>query len=241
MAGRGRRGKKNTSSCVATVFKAAFLLALLVAGATMLSLRGWHVDYQAPGAWWRRWLPVATVVLVVIAGFVFLPTDPLIARFSDLANTDQISADTRAQVWRDTENLVKAYPLFGCGMGAYESCFLRYKTVAPMNTVDYAHNDYLQVLAELGVFGFAAGLIFVGRLVQRTARGTFYARSVDERYLAIACLAAMTAILLHSLVDFNMYVPANGFAFAWIAGIAAAQSRTRAPDRAARERPPAEH
>jgi len=217
------------------------LAALLVAGATMLSLRGWHVDYQAPGAWWRRWLPVATVVLVVIAGFVFLPTDPLIARFSDLANTDQISADTRAQVWRDTENLVKAYPLFGCGMGAYESCFLRYKTVAPMNTVDYAHNDYLQVLAELGVFGFAAGLIFVGRLVQRTARGTFYARSVDERYLAIACLAAITAILLHSLVDFNMYVPANGFAFAWIAGIAAAQSRTRAPDRAARERPPAEH
>jgi O-antigen ligase len=108
-----------------------------------------------------------------------------------------------------------------------------------MYTVDYAHNDYLQVLAELGVFGFAAGLIFVGRLVQRTARGTFYARSVDERYLSIACLAAMTAILLHSVVDFNMYVPANGFAFAWIAGAAGAQLRARAPERAAPEKPAA--
>jgi O-antigen ligase len=215
------------------------LAALLVAGVSMLSLRGWHVDYRVSGAWWRRWLPVAMVVLVVIAGFVFLPTDPLIARFSAMANTDQISADTRAQIWRDTKNLVKAYPLFGCGMGAYESCFLRYKTVAPMYTVDYAHNDYLQVLAELGVFGFAAGLIFVGRLVQRTARGTFYARSVDERYLSIACLAAMTAILLHSVVDFNMYVPANGFAFAWIAGAAGAQLRARAPERAAPEKPAA--
>ncbi|MGA2114952.1 MAG: O-antigen ligase family protein [Bryobacteraceae bacterium] len=217
------------------------LAALLVAGATMLSLRGWHVDYQVPGARWRRWLPAVMVGLVVIAGFVFLPTDPLIARFSDLANTEQISADTRAQIWHDTGNVVKAYPLFGCGMGAYESCFLRYKTVAPMNTVDYAHNDYLQVLAELGVFGFAAGLFFVGRLVQRTARGTFYARSVDERYLAIACLAAMSAILLHSLVDFNMYVPANGLAFAWIAGIAGAQLRAPAPQRAGEKKSPAEH
>jgi hypothetical protein len=26
-------------------------------------------------------------------------------------------------------------------------------------------------------------------------------------------------VLLHSLVDFNMYVPANTMAFAWIAGI----------------------
>lgn len=213
------------------------LAALLVAGVAMLFLRGWHVDYHVPGSWWRRWIPVVTVLLVVIAGFVFLPTDPLIARFSALANADQVSADGRVQIWRNTENLIKAYPLFGCGMGAFESCFLRYKTVAPMQTVNYAHNDYLQVFAELGVFGFAAGLIFVGRLVQRTARATFYARSVDERYLSIACLAAMTAILFHSLVDFNMYVPTNGYAFAWIAGIAGAQLRARAPERVPQEKP----
>jgi hypothetical protein len=41
----------------------------------------------------------------------------------------------------------------------------------------------------------------------------------------------MTAILLHSLVDFNMYIPANGFAFAWIAGIAGIHLRRRPKDR----------
>ena len=89
-----------------------------------------------------------------------------------------------------------------------------------MYTVDYAHNDYLQVLAEFGIFGFLSGLFFVIRLIQKTLRGVVYATSIDVRCISIACLASLTAILLHSLVDFNLYVPANGLVVAWIAGIA---------------------
>jgi O-antigen ligase len=89
-----------------------------------------------------------------------------------------------------------------------------------MFTVDYAHNDYLQVLAELGIFGFVSGLCFVFRVIQKTLRGAVYATSIDARYISIACVASLTAILLHSLVDFNLYVPANGLVVAWIIGIA---------------------
>jgi len=209
----------------------AALAALLVAGVTALSLRGRQSGNRLPAARWSRWIPPALLTMVIVLAFVFLPTNALVARFADLANTDQISSDTRVQMWRDTTGLIKAYPLFGCGMGGYESCFLRYKTVAPMATVDYAHNDYLQVLAELGIFGFCAGLIFVMRIVQRTARAAAYASSIDQQYIAIACLASIIAILLHSFVDFNMYVPANGMAFAWVAGIAgpAVSRSTRHP------------
>jgi len=45
--------------------------------------------------------------------------------------------------------------------------------------------------------------------------------------LAIGCLASMIAMLLHSLVDFNMYVPANGMVFAWVAGIASMHAKQR--------------
>jgi O-antigen ligase len=148
-------------------------------------------------------------------------------RFTELASTDNVSADARGQIWRDTAGLIKAFPLFGCGLGGFQSCFMRFKTVAPMQTVDYAHNDYLQGFAEMGVIGFVAGLLFVGRLLQQTLRGVRCAHSVDERYLAIGCLASMIAMLLHSLVDFNMYVPANGMAFAWVAGIASIHAKQR--------------
>jgi O-antigen ligase len=57
------------------------------------------------------------VALIVVAGFILLPTDPLIARFSDFARTEDISADTRAQIWRDTMGMIKSYLWFGCGWG----------------------------------------------------------------------------------------------------------------------------
>jgi O-antigen ligase len=212
------------------------LAALFVAGSLTLSVRGWRVDCKTSAPLWRRMVPTAAVGSVVLLGFVFLPTDPLIARFSDLARTEDINADTRAQLWRDTVPLIKDYALFGCGFGAYESCFLKYKTVAPMSTADFAHNDYVQVLAELGAIGFLAGLTWVLRILAGAGRQVFYAGTIDDRYRAIACVAAMIAMLLHSLVDFNMYVPANAMVFAWIAGVASAHlgrsdsSRMPSPD-----------
>lgn len=220
---------------VHSLSRMGFLVALavvFVTGSIALSLRGFRVDYSAPAALWRRILPPALVALVVLLGFIFLPTDPLIARFSEFAQTEDISADTRAQIWRDTVGLIKAYPLTGSGLGTYESAFYPFKTVAPMHTVDYAHNDYMQVMAEMGLIGFATGLFFILRTLQRTMRGAVYARSFDQRYLAIGCIAAMTGILLHSFVDFNMYVPANGFAFAWVLGIAGLNLRGHAPAQA---------
>ncbi len=210
------------------------LVALLVAAALTLSVRGWREEHAASAPRWRRMLPAAAIAAVVLAGFVLLPSAPLVARFSDLAHTQDITADTRAQLWRDTVPLIKDYPLFGCGLGTYESCFLKYKTVAPMNTADFAHNDYLQVLAELGIIGFAAGLAFVLRVLAGAGRNVLYAHSVDERCRSIACVAAMTAMLLHSFVDFNMYVPANAMVFAWIAGVAGASLQLPRRHRASR-------
>ena len=215
------------------------LAALVVAASLTLSVRGWRDDERVAAPLWRRALPAAIVAVVVLAGFVVLPSATLITRFSDLAHTEDITADTRAQLWRDSVPLIKDYPVFGCGFGAYESCFLKYKTVAPMSTADFAHNDYVQVLAELGIVGFAAGLVFVLRILAGVGRNVLYAHSIDERCRSIACVASMTAMLLHSVVDFNMYVPANAMVFAWIAGVASSSlgARRSVPD-AASERLP---
>jgi hypothetical protein len=37
----------------------------------------------------------------------------------------------------------------------------------------------------------------------------------------VACAGALAAILLHSLADFNLYIPANAMLLAWIAGMTA--------------------
>jgi len=189
----------------------AALASFFVMGAASLSGEG-------PGA--RRWWPVALAGALVLTGFIFLPTDQLIERFADMAQTDEITADQRAEVWRDTGNLIQAYPLAGTGLGTYEAGLYRYKSVAPMNTVDRAHNDYLQGLAEFGAVGFALLLALALRTYGRALRASASPVGTDERYLGIACVGSLTAIVLHSLVDFNLYIPANAMLVAWVAGIA---------------------
>lgn len=194
--------------------------SLLVCGSLAFTLRGRRVRYSDLSiSRLRRALPVMTVGLVVLLGFIYLPTDPLIARFSELAQTDDISADTRAQIWRDTASMVPAYRWLGAGWGTYQYTFLRFKSVAPMHTVDYVHNDYLQVLVEAGPLVFVLGILFLLRMIAGALRSAGYGLSPDQRYLAIASVGACTAILLHSVVDFGLYVPANALVFAWVLGI----------------------
>lgn len=169
----------------------------------------------------RRFAMVSLLVLLLVA-FVLLP-GTLTRRFAAPVFTADVS--WRGQLWRDTLGLIKAFPAFGCGLGAYESCFAKYQSVTPMFTFDFAHNDYLQLMAELGVIGFAAGFLFLLRLFRQTVRTAITAPPRDRRCVAMACAGSFTAILVHSLADFNLYIPANAMLLAWISGIAATSLR----------------
>lgn len=189
----------------------AALCGLFVMGVTAL---GGRVTRR------RKWLLAGALAAVVVLAFVLLPTTRMIERFAGLAASGQISADTRMQIWRETLSLVAAYPVFGCGLGGYESAFLRYKSVAPLHTVDFAHNDYLQGLAELGIAGFAIVAALFAAVVRQVLRKTSSPQRA-ARCFSLACTGAIAAILAHSLTDFNLYMPANAMLLAWIGGAAA--------------------
>jgi O-antigen ligase len=206
----------------------AALVALLVAGMMWFSMSSTSK---------RSRLLAAGVGVVIVVGFLFLPTDPLLHRFAALASTEEITANTRVEIWRETWQLIETYPWLGVGLGGYESSFVAYKTVAPLNLVDFAHNDYLQYLVELGVIGFTLlGFLAVRTVVQAVRMGSA-AEDVDERCFGIAAAASLVAIALHSFVDFNLYVPAHMLMVAWVAGAVDALSpRSQQRRASARER-----
>ena len=164
---------------------------------------------------------VGSIAVLVVLSFVFLPPDRLIMRFAQLSSAEEITAEGRLLLWGETLDLIAAYPLFGCGLGAYESAFLKYKVSHPLVTADYAHNDYLQLLAELGIIGFLIGAALVLAVLAKAVRAALRHADPNSRFLALACAGAMVAILIHSLVDFNLYIPANAVLLAWISGISA--------------------
>jgi O-antigen ligase len=151
---------------------------------------------------------------------LFLPPDKLIARFAQLVSTDP-TGEGRARLWAETVPLIRAYPVFGCGLGGYETAFMRFKSFEPLVTDDFAHNDYLQLLAELGLVGFAIGAALALSVVRTAVQKALGSADAGTRYFAVACAGALAAILVHSVADFNLYIPANAMLLAWIAGMTA--------------------
>ncbi|PYR38988.1 MAG: hypothetical protein DMF89_27030 [Acidobacteria bacterium] len=174
----------------------------------------------------RRWLIIVGLLAVGAVVFVFVPPDALVRQFGNMATDD--TGEGRVPVARDTIRLIAAFPLFGSGLGTYYPAFLRYQTSALDYAVTNAHNDYLQALAELGLVGAAILAALLGGSVINAWRAASSRPTRDVRFLGLGCLGSFTALLVHSAADFNLYVPANAMAFAWVAGIAAGLPRAAA-------------
>ena len=208
------------AAAMLSLSRAGFIIALL--GIAQVALFRFVPQWTKQAMERRTVVIVGALAVVFLLAFIFLPTNALIGRFADLAATDEISGDSRVAMWSETLDLVRDYWLTGCGLGTYRSAFVAYRVSSPMFQIPHAHNDFLQYLAELGALGFALGLVPIVILWARLMRRYQLDRNPDSRYLALGCLVSMHSLALHSLVDFNLYIPANALAFAWVLGVAAA-------------------
>jgi O-antigen ligase len=125
-------------------------------------------------------------------------------------------------LWRDTARLVGAHPLIGSGLGTFPVAFTAVQTTFLGKFVNHAHNDYLELASDLGI---PAALLFFGSVVlllTNLAKRAVSSEAGFEKAVALGCLGSIAAILLHSLTDFNLYIPANALLFSLILGLAAA-------------------
>lgn len=166
----------------------------------------------------KKWISVAGLGALCLLLLLLLPSDRLVSAFGELI-TDA-TGEGRWPVWRDTLQVLKDYPLFGCGLGNYGTAFLKHQTASIGWAVTFAHNDYLQLASELGVVGFAIFIALMLSIVAKAIRAAIHAHDWDTRVLSWGWVGAIAAIAVHSLVDFNMYIPATPLVLAWIAGIA---------------------
>lgn len=167
----------------------------------------------------RKWAVLGVVVLVFLALSVAIPSGALANAFGDALA--EKTGEGRLPVWSDAFHLIAAYPLFGSGFGTFRLAFLQFQTAVVDYNFEFAHNDYLEAVTELGVPGFAllaAIVIPLCALALRTSRPD---ADPHKRYVAWGCCGAIAAISIHSLADFNLYLPANALVLAWILGIVA--------------------
>ena len=192
-------------------------VATLAGIATVTS--GWlAVRNRETSAKAARWLWVLPVLLPLAIVF-FLSSNAMVLRFSDPAEVGEVTGGGRIQLAKEALRVIAAYKWTGTGIGAYQQGLYPFRVFGPALTVDFAHNDYLQILAELGLLG---GGLAVALALWILSRPLSILRQPGSRQwaLSLGLLGSLVAMGLHSFADFNLYIPANAFALAWLAGVA---------------------
>ena len=178
----------------------------------------------------RKRLLVAVAFALVAGSFmVWLGVSKAIQRFEQLSHAG-ISQELRVSIYRDTWRIFVDHPLVGTGLGTLVAVYPRYASFYDGRTVEHAHNDYLELLADSGVVGGLICLCFIGLLLWRGFASLQSATSLLARAIVAGSLAACAGLLIHSSVDFNLHIPSNGLLFLLLSCIATAESTAASND-----------
>jgi tetratricopeptide (TPR) repeat protein/O-antigen ligase len=127
----------------------------------------------------------------------------------------------RLWAWKGTIKIVKDFPLLGTGLGTFMHVFPKYRLPETKLFFTHAHNDFLELLSEVGVVGFVLVSIFWLLFLSKTLRLLFSRRDTWAIYLTTGGLSSLLAIFIFSFSDFNLHIPANAVLFSITIGIVA--------------------
>jgi O-antigen ligase len=170
----------------------------------------------------RTYRLASLLFLVVIVGAgVFMFSRSLIfqTRLKQLGVPARVEEDTRIVLWHSALHVWQENIYWGVGPAHYDYRFRKYRPESIQLHPAWAHNDFLNALAEWGLVGAgllaaAWGLLGLGIIkTWPSARGSPKdiggKKSSNKLAFVLGASVGLLAILIHSGCDFNMHIPAN--------------------------------
>lgn len=211
-----------------TVSRGAWIaLALVAVGWPLVTSR----------AAWRGRLQVAAAIgllLFAVATTAFYQSDLVRERWTRLQQDG--GELSRPLLWRVAWRIFQHDPLFGSGAGSYRFRFEWHRPAHYQEDPVWAHNEYLNTLADYGVVGFAlcfGGWAAVAVLAFRNSRRGSWGglaegesgragsgAALESRLVRGGLAAGLVGFALQLGLDFHFKIPALGLAFAILAALA---------------------
>ena len=152
------------------------------------------------------------IFLAVIVLSLYGGIGSTLERFS----LNEIMQEGRPAIWATTIQIFTDFPLFGSGLGTFASIYPGLESWGEPVNIFHAHNDYLEYLSELGIVGMS---MLLGGIVLLLVNSFLFwkeRRHREVKGLALGGMVAIVCILLHSITDFNLHIPANMMLFSII-------------------------
>ena len=189
-----------------------------------------RVRGRAPIPKWIAVVPLAILVWVLDREF-----GQIQARLGQ-----NLVEDYRGTIFANTWSAITTHWPWGTGFGSFTAvyqAFERPEEIIP-SFINFAHDDYLQILLEGGVGGLllmaAFGVWFLVRLVGLVLSAL---RGEENDVLAVAAAIACSALLLHSVVEYPLRTGSIACVFAVATGLLARPARRSTPISSDERRP----
>jgi O-antigen ligase len=181
-------------------------------------------------------IAAAAFAVVLLSLLTWLGGRELTTRITSISSEarTELSGGTRLSIDRDALRMFRSKPVLGWGLGSFPVVYPQFRSFYTNFFVNEAHNDYLQLMAELGLLGFGTMVWFLIVLYRTALAKIGNWTSEVTGALSLGCLLGCSGILVHSLFDFNLQIPANAALFYVFCTLAAAprllqRSRKRKP------------
>jgi O-antigen ligase len=132
-------------------------------------------------------------------------------------------ASDRKMMASDAYHMWLEHPWLGVGLGDFETAYPRYQSFPTDEWIDHAHNDYAEATAETGLVGALLILAALGLFLYLAFRNVTHLFGSNAGWVRLGAALGCCGLLVHSLADFNLHIPANAAWFAILAGIATSE------------------
>ncbi len=181
---------------------AAFFNSLLITGFIAISASS---AFRKPGVYLLLFSIIAIDVFLLGSWFGL---EKVVQRMEQTS----FASEERHDVDQGLLPMIEDFNWTGSGAGTFEYAFPAYVN-DNYGGYDHAHNDYLELLSDLGYIGFSClgGLVAIS--LWQALKALRYRHSSFVRGMGFAGLMGTLSLLIHSSVDFNLQIPANAMLF----------------------------
>lgn len=167
-----------------------------------------------------------TIVLTaIIAGLLAISMsigmDLVIDGLEDAVSGQALSWLARLDLLKSAIEYIKDFWLSGSGIGTFGVVFPRYQSpYFGDQWADYLHNDWVQLVCEVGIFGTLIVVIGITLVFLTIAHQIIVRKDTFSKWVAMGGCSGILVMMLHSCFDYNLYkITSNGIIFAIISGL----------------------
>lgn len=150
----------------------------------------------------KRNLAVSIIFIALISA-VLVNNPKFMHRLDTIDDFNKYQSNTeRILIWQSAWNMFKDHPVVGVGLGQYTENYQQ-KYISPQAkepNLTHAHNNFMQMLAENGIVGFAGFVIMFGYIIFKNLIAWLRTRNA----YALMIVSATVCLILQGFTEYNV-------------------------------------